>query len=108
MKNVITVIALYIVMNTSVHAEPEYALIPVENSVQCSNTDVAIGAGVGLVSAVVIGVTTIAASSVIGIAAPLGVVGIAGATSGAILTNSTLPAIGAASVLLAPVIGTER
>jgi len=90
MKNVITVIALYIVMNTSVHAEPDYTLIPVENSVQCSNTDVAIGAGVGLVSGVVIGVSTVAASPLLGAA---GVVGWAGALSGPVLVGSTIPAV---------------
>jgi len=105
MKNLIATLLLSITATTA-YAEGQYTLTPIESNVECTGTDIAIGVGVGAISAVVIGVTTIAASRVIGIAAPLGVVGIAGATSGAILTNSTLPAIGAASVLSAPVIGT--
>jgi hypothetical protein len=103
MKNVITVIALYMVMNTSLHAEPEYTLVPIENSVQCSNTDVAIGVGTGIVSGIVIGVSAIAASPVLGAA---GVVGWAGAVSAPVITGSTLGAVAAASTIMGPIIGT--
>ena len=90
MKNVITAIALYVVTNSSVQAEPQYKLAPVENSVQCSNTDVAIGVGAGLVSGVIIGVSTVAASPMIGAA---GVVGWAGAFSAPVFTGSTVGSV---------------
>jgi hypothetical protein len=102
MKNVITVIALYIVMNTSVHAEPEYTLTPVENSVQCSNTDVAIGVGAGLVSGVVIGISTVAASPMIGAA---GVVGWTGALSAPVLTGSTIGSVALSTGFTGSLIG---
>jgi hypothetical protein len=105
MKNIVITIATILFASTA-YAEKQYTLTSTDSKVNCTGTDIAIGVGVGAISAVVIGVATVAASRVVGIAAPLGVVGIAGATSGAILTNSTLPAIGAASVLSAPVIGT--
>ena len=102
MKNIVITIATILFASTA-HAEKQYTLTPIDSEVNCTGTDIAVGVGVGAVSAVIIGVTAIAASPLVGAA---GVVGYAGATSGAILTGSTLPAIGAASVLSAPVIGT--
>jgi len=102
MKNIVITIATILFASTA-YAEKQYTLTPIENTVECSGADIAIGVGVGAVSAVAIGIAAIAASPVIGAA---GVVGYAGATSGAVLTGSTIPAIAAASVLSAPVIGT--
>jgi len=101
MKNIIATIALVLFASTAQADEVQYTLTPVEST--CTTTDLFVGFGVGAVSAVVIGITTVAAAPLVGAA---GVVGLSGATSGAILTGSTLPAIAASSVLVAPVIGT--
>jgi hypothetical protein len=105
MKTIISTIALIVGLSTTGHAnEVQHTLIPahkMEPEVQCSNTDVAIGIGATVVASIVVGIVTVATSPI----TTGGVVGYAAATSGVILTGSTLPTIAVSHVILAPTLG---
>jgi hypothetical protein len=105
MKTIITIIALVVGLSTIGHAnEVQYTFIPahkMEPEVQCSNTDVAIGIGATAVTSIVVGIVAVATAPLI----TGGVVGYAAATSGVILTGSTLPVIAFSPVVLAPTVG---
>jgi hypothetical protein len=91
MKTLITTLLL-IIFTTTAQAKP-----------QCTNTDLAIGVGVGTVAAVAVGVGTVATSPLIGAGVVAGsTVGWAGAFTMPILINSTLASIATASVVVAP------
>jgi len=93
MKTLITTLIL-IIFTTTAHAKP-----------QCTNTDLAIGVGVGTVAAVVVGISTVATSPLIGAGVAAGsTVGWAGAFTMPILINSTLASIATASVVVAPLV----
>jgi hypothetical protein len=105
MKNiVIAAIAATIVATTASAETPAYTFTPahmMEPETSCSTTDVIIGAGATVAASIVVGVVAVATAPLI----TGGTVGYAAATSGAILTGSTLPAIASAPVVLAPTVG---
>lgn len=100
MKHLVTATA--IIISTTGFASAE-----TYTHIECTNTDLAIGVAAGLGAAVVVGVSTVAASPVVGAAGTVsGTVGYTGAMSAPYLTGSTIPSILASNIIVAPITGT--
>jgi len=112
MKNiVIAAIAATIVATTASAETPVYTFTPahmMEPTVECTNTDLAIGIGAGVVLAVAAGIGTMAA---LPIATAAGVatgatVGWSGALSAPFLANGTATLVTSSLVIVGPVAST--
>lgn len=108
MKTVIAALTIAIAANTAVVAETtqQYTLIPIEvEKTECTNTDIAIGAGIGVIGGAIIGVSSIIGAPVVGAAAGTTMTwGMA--FSAPFLTNATASLATIGAVGAGPFVGT--
>lgn len=106
MKTVIAALAIAITANTAIAETPQYTLTPtVVEKTECTNTDVAIGAGIGVIGGAIIGISSIIGAPVVGAAAGTTMTwGMA--FSAPFLTNATASLATVGATLAGPFVGT--